>query len=221
VTQWQPGETVVLRYHARDRAMVASGYPTTCVEDSDERLVLFLPHNTTYIGYDHLPLEGRVQHVIDRATKPMPLRRRQPHTWRNHTLRFLYPGEPYQVWAAWREDSWEFAWWYVNLEAPFIRTAVGVDTRDHTLDIVASADLKWRWKDEDELEARIEHGIDTVEFAAAVRRHGEQAVELIERVASPFSEPWADWRPDPTWVPPVLPEDWADEPAPELARPGD
>ena len=139
--RWSAGDPVVLRYQARDRGSVASGYPTTCC--------------------------------------------------------------------------------CVNLEAPFIRTEVGVDTRDHTLDIVASPSLEWRWKDEDELDARVEHGIDTPEFAAAVRADGKQAVELIERAASPFSEPWPDWRPDPAWSPPELPQGWADAPAAELSTPGD
>jgi hypothetical protein len=183
MTRWQPGDTVVLRYQARDRSMVASGCPTTCVEDSETRLVLFLPHDTTYIGFPHLPLEGRVQHVTDRATNPQPPRCRHPHTWRNNTLRFLYPSEPYQVWAVWCEDSWDFAWWYVNLEAPFVRTEIGVDTRDHTIDIVASPSLEWRWKDEDELVARVEHDIDTPEFAAAVCVDGERAVDA-DRVCS-------------------------------------
>ena len=220
MTQWQPGDTVVLRYHARDRDVISGGFPMTCVEDSEERLILFLPHGTNYLGYQGLPLEGRAQLVIDRLTNPQPPRKRVPMTWTNNILRFLYPGRAFSVWAGWREDSWDFAWWYANLEAPFVRTEVGVDTRDHTLDIVASADLKWRWKDEDEMAARIEHGVDTPEFAAAVRAEGERVVELIESAASPFGEDLPNWRPDPSWSTPELPEDWLDAPAANLWKPG-
>ena len=220
MTRWQPGDTVTVRYHARDRDVIASGYPMTCVEDSEERLVLFLPHGTAYLGFPPLPLKGRAEQVADRVASPPPKRRRQPQTWRNHTLRFFYPGRAFQVWTGWHQDSWDFAWWYVNLEAPFVRTEVGIDTRDHTLDIVASASLEWSWKDEDELAARVEHGIDTPEFAAAVRAEGDRVVELIERAASPFGEDWPDWRPDPAWSPPELPEGWADVPAAELWKPG-
>jgi len=214
--RWSPGDTVVVRYQSRERDVVAGGYPMTCIEDSQERLVLFFPHGTSFMGFRHLPPEGRAHRVAN----PLPRRRREPQTWQNHTLRFLYPGEAYQVWALWRGDSWDFVRWYVNLEAPFVRTEVGVDTRDHTLDIVASPSLEWRWKDEDELAARVDHGIDTLGFAEAVRAEGERVIERIERAASPFGEPWPDWRPDPAWTAPELPDGWADVPAAQLWRPG-
>ena len=219
--RWQPGETVVIRYHARDHGVIAGGYPATCVEDSAERLVLYLPHGTTHLGYGHLPLEGRAERVAKLAGTPRrPLPERTARTWRNSTLRFFTPGRAYQVWALWLEDSWEFSFWYVNLEAPFVRTEVGIDTRDHTLDIVATPDLEWRWKDEDEATARVEHGIDSAEFAAAVRAEGERVVELIESRAPPFGEDWPSWRPDSSWVAPELPDGWADVPAAEIDRSG-
>jgi hypothetical protein len=70
------------------------------------------------------------------------------------------------------------------------------------------------------LAARVEHGIDTAEFAAAVRAEGDHVVELIERDSSPFGKDWPDWRPAPVWSPPELPEGWADVPAAELRKPG-
>ena len=217
---WQPGETVILRYHARDRDVISGGFPMTCVEDSEERLILFLPHGTSYLGYENLPIEGRAQLVIDRLTNPQPPRKRVPMTWTNNILRFLYPGRAFSVWAGWNEGSWDFAWWYVNLEAPPARTEIGLDTRDHTLDIVAAPDLEWRWKDEDEAAARVEHGVDSAEFAAAVRAEGERVVELIERRAPPFGEDWPSWRPDPAWSVPELPEGWAEVPPAALGRSG-
>ena len=215
--RWTSGETVVVRYVARDHDVISGGYPMTCLEDSDERLVLYLPHGTPYLGYRHLPIEGRADRVAERATRPRrPLPERVPLTWRNDTLRFFTPGRAFQVWALWREDSWDFEWWYVNLEAPFVRTEVGIDTRDHTLDIVASPDLEWRWKDEEEAAARVEHGLDPPQFAAAVRAEGERVVALIEDRAPPFGEDWPSWRPDPEWALPELPEGWADVPAAAL-----
>jgi hypothetical protein len=101
-----------------------------------------------------------------------------------------------------------------------VRTEVGVDTRDHTLDIVASPDLDWHWKDEDEAAARVEHGIDSAEFAAAVRAEGARVIELIERRAEPFGGEWPSWRPQPSWGVPALPEGWSEVPASELDRSG-
>ena len=215
--RWEPGETVVVRYIARDHDVIASGYPMTCVEDSDERLVLFFRHDTPYLGYPHLPSEGRAEGVAQRVVvPPQPRRERVPLVWQNTMLRFFTPGRTFQVWAVWREDSSEFVHWYINLEAPFVRTVVGVDTRDHTLDIVASPDLAWEWKDEDEAAARVEHGIDTAAFARAVRAEGERVVELIERGAEPFGGDWSEWRPDSSWGVPELPDGWAEVPAADI-----
>ena len=64
--------------------------------------------------------------------------------------------------------------------------------------------------------ARVEHDIDTAEFAAAVRAEGERVVELIERRAPPFGEDWPAWRPDPAWGVPELPEGWATIPSADI-----
>jgi hypothetical protein len=210
------GDTVVVRYQSRERDVVAEGYLMTCIEDSPERLVLFFPHGTSFMGFCHLPPKGRA----DRVANPLPSRRREPQIWQNHTLRFLYPGEAYQIWALWRGDSWDFVRWYVNLEAPFVRTVIGVDARDHALDIVALPSLEWRWKDEDELAASVDHGIDTPGFAEEVRTEGRRVIERIERAASPFGAPWPDWRPDPVCRAPELLDGWTDVPAVQLWQPG-
>ncbi|HSP74054.1 MAG TPA: hypothetical protein VLN26_16905 [Gaiellaceae bacterium] len=39
--------------------------------------------------------------------------------------------------------------------------------------------------------------------AAEVRAEGERVI-----AAWPFPTGWEDWRPDPAWTPPELPEDW-------------
>ena len=64
--RWQPGETVVVRYQARDHDVIGGGFPMTCVEDAEERLVLYLPHGTPYLGYDPLPVDGRAARVAER-----------------------------------------------------------------------------------------------------------------------------------------------------------
>jgi hypothetical protein len=51
---------------------------------------------------------------------------------------------------------------------------------------------------------------DLITFAEAaeVRAEGQRIVERIEANAAPFNEPWHDWRPDPHWPLPELPEGW-------------
>ena len=119
----------------------------------------------------------------------------------------LLPGRPFSVWLLW-SPAWEFKSYYVNLEAPFARSAVGFDSSDHTLDVCVRADRTWYYKDQDELDTRIEVGLVDAEAAARVRRDAEQAVALIEGWQPPFDSGLEEWRPDPAWPLPELPPRW-------------
>lgn len=58
-------------------------------------------------------------------------------------------------WSVWRwHDGTDWApHWYMNLELPWVRTSIGFDSQDWTLDVIASTqpDGTWsvRYKDED------------------------------------------------------------------------
>ncbi len=47
--------------------------------------------------------------------------------WRRDMLRLMFPGEAHSVWCFWEGDDRHFTSYYVNLEEPFRRTAIGVD----------------------------------------------------------------------------------------------
>ena len=94
----------------------------------------------------------------------------------------------------------QFEHWYVNFEQPLRRTPIGYDTFDHKLDLIVMPDGTYRWKDEDELEQAAALGIVD---AAAVRAEAERVLEEW-----PFPTGWEDWRPDPAWPIPQLPEGW-------------
>ena len=64
-------------------------------------------------------------------------------------------------------------------------------------------DLSWSWKDEHELEAASRLGRFSPDEAAAIRAEGERVI-----AAWPFPTGWEDWRPDPSWPIPQLPEGW-------------
>lgn len=78
---------------------------------------------------------------------------------------------------------------------------------DLMLDIVVEPDLSWRWKDADEFDEILRSGIFDGDLGQRVRTTADRVIELIERRAPPFCEPWPDWRPDPGWRP-ALPPDW-------------
>jgi len=98
--------------------------------------------------------------------------------------------------------------WYINLEEPFRRTALGFDWLDQMLDIVVSPDLStWHWKDEDEFEAAVRFGVLSPARANTLRNEGEKAIAWLQSGKSPFNG-WEKWRPDPSWTVPVLPKGW-------------
>jgi hypothetical protein len=49
-----------------------------------------------------------------------------------------------------------------------------------------------------------------IDAAEAVRVHDEarRVIARLEANESPFSEPWHDWRPDPSWPMPELIKGW-------------
>jgi hypothetical protein len=162
-----------------------------------------------------------------------------PTRWRGPGILMFFPagGVAYSVW--WFFGDHGFRGWYVNLEAPAVRhdnqrtrrdhasltrrdpNGLGgfVDTVDHALDIWATPDGTWRWKDEDEFAERTGHDwYWDAEQAAEIRAEGERVVKLIEAGEFPFDGTWCDFRPDPGWPMPQLPADW-DRPRNPAPRP--
>ena len=197
---------VVLRNLGRIRA----GMPAIVVEDGRERVLVYVPHGARWFGAP-APAGGRSKRVRAIARGETTVTGRLV-SWRNHLLRVLLPGRPFSVWLLWSPE-WEFISYYVNLETPFARSAVGFDSSDHTLDVCVRSDRTWYYKDQDELDARVEVGLVDAEAAALVRRDAEQAVALIEGWQPPFSSGLETWRPDPPWPVPELPPGWDTHPS--------
>lgn len=96
--------------------------------------------------------------------------------------------------------------WYVNFERPARRTAIGVDTFDLLLDLVADAELRqWSWKDEDEYAQGRRLGLITEVDHRRVQQARERAVALLETRGGPFAEHWSSWPISADWPTPVLP----------------
>ena len=109
------------------------------------------------------------------------------------------PGRAHSIYLFWH-DNGELDHWYVNFERPLRRTALGFDTFDEKLDLIVRPDGSYRWKDEDELEQAAAVGLlDPV----AVRAEADRVLQEW-----PFPTGWEDWRPDPAWPVPQLPEGW-------------
>ena len=194
---WQPGNHVTLReiWHGR----VWSVRPYTVVEDSPSRLLLYAGAGVRWMKPD----------PPDRLSEPAWILCED--TWYTEALRIVTPGSRHSILLLWTEGFRELLLWYVNLETSMTRTPIGFDYLDHLLDIEIAPDLSaWNWKDEDEFGAAVAAGLLTHEEAHAVRAEGEKVIADLDARRPPFDEPWPNWRPNPDWTPPSLPEYWSD-----------
>ncbi len=176
--------------------------PATVVEDTDELNVLFICAGTPTketVNLDGSPIPRALTY-----TQRFRLEwRLGDGNWGAHqTLLITPPGAAHSIWLFWAE-TWEFLGWYVNLQEPQARTPVGFDTVDKVLDIWVERDQTWSWKDEDELQEAIALARFSQEEAAELRAEGERVI-----AAWPFPTGWEDWRPDPSWPVPGLPDGW-------------
>lgn len=123
----------------------------------------------------------------------------------------LHPvGRRYSVIRTWLHAEDRFDGWYVNLEQPWTRTAVGFDSRDDVLDVTVTSDLsEWQLKDADELDFAVEVGLFTSAEAQAIHASAASAVEDIVNRSWPFDDAtWSRLRVHELLQPTELPESW-------------
>jgi len=199
--------TVVVHEVWRDRVWAAR--PMRVVRDEGDFAALWFPLGTAWKAPTTPPgrprEEDRGERLAQCALSGEWVFR--DAIWDVDTLVLLREGAWHAVWVSWL-PSGEHWGWYVNLQLPFRRNERGFETMDLVLDILVDPDRTWRWKDEDELETWVARGVVDPELAARIREEGLEVAGRAERGEPPFSEPWPEWQPDPTWKLPVLPEGW-------------
>jgi uncharacterized protein DUF402 len=121
---------------------------------------------------------------------------------RRGIVRLTRPGRSHSI-LVFRHDDGSLQGWYVNLEQPQRRSAVGFDFEDRLLDVFVEPDGRWRWLDEHELAEAVERGLVDQGEAAEMRAEGERVL-----AEWPFPTGWEDWQPDPSWTLPSLPDGW-------------
>jgi hypothetical protein len=195
----RPGDHVLLREVCQGKVWTLR--PVTVVVDTPDLTALYLPHGVTWRGA--VTLNGEILRVPWEPWEVGP-----PKMWENHFLRLSIPGEDYSVAAIWH-SSWMMFGWYLNIEEALRPTEFGFDYMDWTLDVFISRDRRFHtWKDEAELVEAVRRGVYSPEVAAHIREVGERGLARLLAREDPFDEPWENWRPDPAWTPPVLPERW-------------
>lgn len=201
----QPGEAIIVDFRIADISFLVM--PATVVEDSETRIAHYLAPGTCFLRRRLLD-----DSPVPRVIRVDDLRRRgsilAPVEWSSCQLTLTDPTSASGVRLKWATDTGEFEGWYVNLQRPLTRTADGFTTEDHFLDILVKPDLSWAWKDDDELEMAVGAERLTTEEAIAIRAEGARRVAQIEARKFPFDGTLIEWRPDPAWPVPELPEAW-------------
>ncbi|MEY7979890.1 DUF402 domain-containing protein [Streptomyces pilosus] len=208
---WAPGTRILWRYRENGGARIHIARPVTVVRDDPDLLAVWLAPGTECVKpvlADGTPVHQ--EPLATRYTKPRTVARGR---WLGTgVLKLARPAEPWSVWLFW-EPGWRFKNWYVNLEEPLTRWAGGVDSEDHFLDISVHPDGARYWRDEDEFAQARRDGLVDSALAGRVRAAGRAAIEVIDAWGPPFSDGWENWRPDPSWAVPSLPQDWDRTPA--------
>ena len=203
---WVPGIPILWRYRR-----IVPGYvgpetlrPVTVVSDAASALVAWLAPGTPLLR-PVLP-DGRELRSVPAVEMFRAERAMRRDRWQGTKVLKVAPtGVPWSVWHFWNAD-WSFRGWYVNLEDAHVRDEISVASQDHVLDLWVEPDRHVRWKDEDELEAAVEAGRYSATDAERFRPDARMVEQLVARWESPFADGWEDWRPDPEWPIPGLPD---------------
>ncbi len=204
---WNKGDNVLLRGVYEDRSV--NVHSTRVVKDTPEETALLIWPGAECAapnGYIHHGHNGNWNRWQETLSNTLQLKK---YIW--HTNRFLILLEPEKYYSTiyiWNAASDKFVCYYINFQLPFRRTQFGFDTLDLDLDIVVETSLKWKWKDEDEYQHGIHAGGIRAEWVKEIERAQSEVFARIENQTYPLDASWLNWKPDPTWSTPYLPENW-------------
>jgi protein associated with RNAse G/E len=202
---WKAGDEIAWRGIYRNQVWHA--IPTTVVKDTDQETILFLSPGAQGMveeGYTAGKKGGKRR--WDFKHKDWQL---ENFTW--HTNRLLFILEPEKYYSTiyyWNHTSNQFLFYYINFQIPFRKGECNLDTLDLDLDLVIHPNFPLEWKDLDDYQKAIDHGIISDEWSMEIEKAKQDVLDKLERRQYPLNGAWVDWKPDPTWPIPALPGNW-------------
>jgi len=196
--EWTEGDWIVRREVLTHGIWM--GTIVKVIEDSPQYLITYIPEGSPFGFPDgDWPTLDRKHPWSDR------------HCWEGHgCLMIQEPGSSHAIWHFWHGEKRKFTCWYINLQTPFRRTAVGYDTQDLELDLVVFPDGRWEIKDEALMDQRVREGRWTKERVDEIRIDGGKIAQRLASGERWWPLTWRNWMPDPTWVvPDKMPVGWA------------
>ncbi len=222
IDRWAPGDHITLRFVGHDDGL-AMAYPQIVVADTEDELLLFQPAGTVVENRRYTDRNARAD-AFGGEYRPLPPTfipaldtLRIIPTGASHAIELLFaldgqPNPPYLGWAA---MAGPFRGAKINLQTPFRRTPIGIDTTDNRLDLTVLSDLTWDWKDAEQVRSCVEVGLTFPEEAIGFYAEAERVIAQIETGCGHFAggfATWFDWRPESSWTSPTLASDWHEVP---------
>ena len=202
---WKPGDIVAWRGIRNNRIWHVQ--PTIVVKDEPGELVLTLLPGTECMAEETYPQgKNKSRRWWDFKNNDWKLAK---YHWHTNRLLLIFESEKcYSTILFWDHNTGVFLCYYINFQLPFQRRYDSADTLDLELDMIVNPDFNLRWKDVDEYRLAIENGWISSEWMREIEKAKPEILERIEKRQYPFDGSWLDWRPDPGWSPPRLPENW-------------
>lgn len=202
---WNPGDIIAWRGIFNQRVWHVQ--PTIVVRDSPAEVILTLIPGTECIAEESYPKgkkSGKRRWFF--MNKDWQLAK---YTWQTNRLLLIFEAEKYySTILFWNHTSDEFLCYYINFQLPFQRSLYAVDTLDLDLDLIINPDFGYEWKDIDDYQHAIEHGVIAPEWMQGIEEAKCEIFDKLNRRLYPFDGSWLDWMPDPAWSSPRLPVNW-------------
>ena len=206
INLWREGDNVLLRGIYNNRPAYVQSLRV--VKDTLEETALLI-----WPGAECVAPNGYIQlgHALwdrwaETLTNTLNMKKYFWHT--NRLLILLEPDKFYSTIYIWNAASDKFVCYYINFQLPFRRTPLGFDTLDLDLDIVVEPTQKWEWKDVEEYKQGISVGGIQSDWVNEIDYAQSEVITRIENHTYPLDASWLNWRPDPTWTAPYLPQNW-------------